>query len=207
MNTSYSVRFKREQVLTDCLSWAELDYTNGASTDATAELTFHVMQAGTAHGLCVWFETQLFDEIGYSTGPGAMNSIYGHTFFPWLDAVPVEQGQEIQVRLQANLVRSDYVWRWETRLSTNGSGAPRHFRQCTFEGAQLSSASLRRRAADFVPSLSAEGRADRWLLQTMDGKTSLQQMAQEAARQFPEIFPRWEDALRRAADLAAQFSR
>jgi len=58
-----------------------------------------------------------------------------------------------------------------------------------------------------VPSLSEEGRADRWLLQAMDGKTSLQQMARAAAEEFPKIFPRWEDALRRAAELATQFSR
>jgi hypothetical protein len=67
--------------------------------------------------------------------------------------------------------------------------------------------SLRRQAADFVPSLSEEGQADRWLLHAMDGKTSLQEMAQVAARRFPSIFPRWENALHRAAELARQFSR
>jgi hypothetical protein len=35
----------------------------------------------------------------------------------------------------------------------------------------------------------------------------LQQMAQAAAERFPAIFPRWEDALHRAAELARQFSR
>jgi hypothetical protein len=40
----------------------------------------------------------------------------------------------------------------------------------------------------------------------MDGNTSLQQMAQ-AAERFPAIFPLWQDALRRASELARQFSR
>jgi hypothetical protein len=55
--------------------------------------------------------------------------------------------------------------------------------------------------------LSETGQADRWLLQAIDGKTSLQQMAQAAAQHFPAIFPSWQDALHRAAELAAQFSR
>jgi hypothetical protein len=45
------------------------------------------------------------------------------------------------------------------------------------------------------------------MLQAMDGKASLQQIAQAAAERFPAIFPQWQDALRRAADLAKQFSR
>jgi hypothetical protein len=58
-----------------------------------------------------------------------------------------------------------------------------------------------------VPALSDEGRADRFLLDAMDGATSLQQMAQEASRLFPKIFPKWENALSRAAELAGRFSR
>jgi hypothetical protein len=45
------------------------------------------------------------------------------------------------------------------------------------------------------------------LLHAMDGKTCLQEMANSAAERFPAVFPRWEDALNRAAELARQFSR
>jgi hypothetical protein len=48
--------------------------------------------------------------------------------------------------------------------------------------------------------------ADRWLLHAMDGKASLRQIAQAAAERFPAIFPFWQDALRRASELARQFS-
>jgi protein arginine N-methyltransferase 1 len=184
-----------------------LDYSAGAPACAAADLNFSVSRAGIAHGLCLWFETELFDGIGYSSGPGIRETVYGQVFLPWLEAVPVQQGQKILVNLQANLVGNDYIWRWETKICGNAQDAGRHFQQSTFQGADFTSQSLRRRAADFVPVLSEEGRADRWLLQEMDGKTSLQEMAQAAAQQFPKVFPRWEDALRRAADLAAQFSR
>jgi protein arginine N-methyltransferase 1 len=160
-----------------------------------------------AHGLCLWFETELIDGIGFSSGPCSQKTVYGQVFLPWLEPVPVEQGQEIFVSLHADLVGDDYIWRWETKIRSNGKVADRFFQQSTFQGANFTQQSLRRRAGDFVPSLSGEGQANRWMLQAIDGKTSLQEIAQTAAKKFPQIFPRWEDALHRAAELAAQFSR
>jgi type I protein arginine methyltransferase len=207
LNACYGVQFKSEQLLTQTASLGELSYARGAACDVSAELALPVLKSGTAHGLCIWFETELFDQIGYSTRPGITNSVYGQMFFPWLAPVRIEPGKAIHVRLRANLVGSDYVWQWETTIPASYAQLERHFRQSTLQGAVLSPESLRRRAADFVPQLSDSGKADRWLLQSIDGKASLQEIAQAAAQRFPKIFPRWEDALRRAADLAAEFSR
>jgi protein arginine N-methyltransferase 1 len=203
----YSSKFKPEQLLTKPQSWCVLDYATGAPVRAAARLNFQAKRTGTGHGICLWFETQLFEDIGYSSGPDGAATIYRQIFLPWLEAVKVADGQKIEVQLQADLVASDYIWRWETTIYGNGSEVERHFQQSTFEGAQFSQDSLLRRAADFVPSLSKEGQADRCLLESMDGRTSLQQMAQAAAERFPSIFHRWEDALHRAAELAKQFSR
>jgi protein arginine N-methyltransferase 1 len=200
-------QFDAEQLLTGPQTWGVLDYSTGARACAAADLNFSVTRTGTAHGVCLWFETDLLDGIGYSSGPGSRKTVYGQVFLPWLEAVPVQQGNEIFVRLQANLVGEDYVWQWEMRICGDGGNAGRCFQQSTFLGANFTPQSLRHRAADFVPSLSDEGQANRWLLLAMNGKTSLQQMAQAAAQRFPAIFPRWEDALHRAAELAARFSR
>lgn len=207
LNGSYGSRFDSAQLLTEPQTWAMLDYSAGAKSCASANLNFTAARAGMAHGVCLWFETELIDSIGFSSGPNSRNTVYGQVLLPWLQAVPVHLGQQIFVRLQTNLVGDEYVWRWETKISGDANGAGRHFQQSTFQGTNLAPQSLRRRAADFVPAVSEEGWADRWLLQAMDGKASLEQMARAAAQQFPKIFPRWEDALRRAADLAAQFSR
>jgi protein arginine N-methyltransferase 1 len=207
LNGSYTSNFNSDQLLTETQIWGVLDYSAGAKPCAAVDLNFSVTRTGTAHGVCLWFETELLDGIGYSSGPGSRKTVYGQTFLPWLEAVPVQKGKEILVRLQANLVGEDYVWQWETRICGDGGNAGQCFRQSTFQGENFTTQSLRRRAADFVPSLSEEGQADCWLLLAIDGKTSLQQMARAAAERFPSIFPRWEDALHRAADLAARFSR
>src|SRR6267142_228296 len=207
LNGCYTTNFTADQVLTECKSWGVLDYQSGVAANAAAELCFEVPQAGTGHGICVWFETELADGIGFSTAPSGARSVYGQRFFPWPQAVSLEVGQEIEVSLHANLVDDDYIWRWETKMAGNGKDADRFFQQSTFQGANFTPQSLRRRAADFVPFLSGEGEANRWMLQAIDGKSSLQEIAQAAAKKFPQIFPRWEDALHRAAELAAQFSR
>ncbi len=55
--------------------------------------------------------------------------------------------------------------------------------------------------------LTESGLAERWLMQAMDGKRRLEDMAAEAARLFPHVFRRAEDAFRQAAEIAEKFSR
>jgi SAM-dependent methyltransferase len=207
LNGSYSSQFGNEQLLTDSQIWAVLDYSVGAKASAAADMCFSVGRPGIAHGLCLWFDTELFENIGYSSAPGPHKTIYGQVFLPWSEAVSVQKGQQVSVRLQSNLVGEDYIWRWETQIYAGAKNSTRHFQQSTFLGINFTPSSLRRRASDFVPSLTEEGETDRWFLHAMDGKATLQQIAQAAAQQFPTIFPRWEDALRRAAELASHFSR
>jgi protein arginine N-methyltransferase 1 len=207
LNGSYTTQFDGGQLLTDSQRWGVLDYSVGAKASLAANLDFAATRAGIGHGICLWFETELVSGIGYSSWPHSSRTVYGQMFLPWLEAVPVQPGHRICVSLQANLVGEQYIWRWETKICGAGGSAERHFLQSTFQGANFMPESLRRSAGDFVPSLSEAGQADRWLLQAMDGKTSLQQLAQAAAEQFPSIFSGWEVALHRAVALAKQFAR
>jgi type I protein arginine methyltransferase len=206
LNQSYGASFKNDQLLTKPQNWGLLDYTVGAATRATAELDFRAAREGTAHGVCLWFETKLFEEIGYSSEPGAARTIYGQLFLPWLQPVAVEKGQKIQLGLHADLVGQDYIWRWETRISAAANNAQLHFQQSTFHGANYSQHSLRRHATDYIPLLSDAGQADLWMLQQMNGSTTLQKIAQSASDRFPLLFSSWHEAFRRAVDLSREFS-
>jgi protein arginine N-methyltransferase 1 len=207
LNGYYAVSFKPEQLFTEPLTWLVLDYTAGAATHAAATLCFRLARTGTAHGLCLWFETQLLGDIGYSSGPGGSATIYGQVFLPWLAPVTVTEGQEIQVELRADLIGQDYVWSWNTTVFARDAAPPTHFQQSTFHAANFSPNSLRRQAVDYVPLLSDTGQADSWMLERMDGSASLQKIAQSAAERFPRLFSSWREALRRVADLSKEFSR
>ncbi len=207
LNQSYSSTFKKDQLLTEAQEWGLLDYTVGAPVRVAAELDLHAATDGTAHGVCLWFETKLFEGIGYSSGPGAAGTVYGQMFLPWLEPVAVEKGQRIHLGLHADLVGQDYIWRWETRISAGPRNAEFHFQQSTFQGANLSPHSLRCQAVDYAPTLSEAGQADLWMLERMDGSASLQRIAQAAAERFPRLFSSWQEAFRRVADLSRKFSR
>lgn len=207
LNSVYKVRSQSSQLMTDAQCWCELDYAAHLNPRASAKLRFHTTRSGTAHGITAWFETQLFEDIGFSTAPGSMGTIYGQGFLPWLEPVALDAGQEVEVDLHADPVGGDYIWRWDTTITAHKSQPERNFRQSTFLGAQFTSETLRRRAVDHVPVLSESGQAERWILQAMNGGTPLQEIARAAAERFPDVFRRQDDAFRRVSSLAEKFSR
>lgn len=197
----------REQLVSEPQAWCVIDYTKHLAANAAAKLLFRATRAAVAHGILIWFDAQLYEDIGFSCAPGIRETVYSHIFLPWLEPVAVGEGQEIEVALYADMVGSDYVWRWETKIHNDGFHPSRHFQQSTLQGAQFSPQWLRKHAEDFVPSLTAEGEAERWLLQAMDGKTALEKIAKEAADRFPAVFRKKEEAFRRVSALAEKFSR
>jgi type I protein arginine methyltransferase len=207
LNNTYKVRSTSAQLLTDPQVWCTLDYTARLNLRAGAKLRFRAVRSGTAHGVTAWFETKLFEDIGFSSAPGSIGTIYGQGFLPWLEPVTLEAGQEIEVDLRADPVGGDYIWRWDTRIAAHNGQPEKVFQPSTFQGAQFTPDRLRKCATDYVPSLSEAGRAERWLLEAMDGNTSLQELAQAAAERFPKVFRGKDDAFRRVCALAERFSR
>jgi len=207
LNTMYKRQSKPEQLLADAQVWHVLDYPNGAEPRAGKALQFITKRTGTIHGFSVWFETRLFEEIGFTTKPGTKESVYGQVFLPLLVPIEAAAGEEIRGGLSADLVGTDYVWRWELEVAAKPGRPAANYRQSTFQGGGLTAASLRKRAAEFVPVLSETGLAERWLFQAMDGKTPLEQIASRAAEHFPLAFSRAEDAFRRAGEISDKYSR
>ncbi len=207
LNSVYKVRSQTAQLLTKPQTWCTLDYTANLNPRAGAKLRFQATRSGTGHGVTAWFETQLFDSIGFSSAPGAMGSIYGQGFLPWPEPVALEPGQEIALDLHADPVGGDYVWRWDTKIGAGKDQPARSFEMSTFQGSQFSAARLRKRATDYVPRLSESGQVERWLLEAMNGSTPLQEIAQAAADRFPNVFRRQDDAFRRVSALVEKFSR
>ena len=206
LNDLHSTDLTEDQLVSEPQPWWVIEYMKSPSIRAAGTLHFRATRSATAHGIAVWFATELFGKIGFSCAPGR-KSVYGHSFLPWLQPVTVSAGQEIEVELHADLVGGDYIWRWETKIHEDGKGIVQRFQQSTFEGTRFSPEWLERHALDFVPVLSESGQAERWLLEAMDGKAPLEEIAAAAAERFPKVFRRKEEAFGRAAELAEKFSR
>ena len=206
LNEVHGTHFTPQQLVTEPQAWCVLEYMKDPSIRAAATLQFRATRDVTSHGVALWFDTQLFGDYGFSSAPGP-NTVYGHSFLPWLQPVTITVGQAIQVELHADPVGGDYLWQWETKIYDRRNHVAHHFQQSTLLGTRFSPERLRRHDLDYVPVLSEVGEAERWLLQAMDGKAPMQEIAQTAAEHFPKVFRRREEAFRRAAELAEKYSR
>jgi protein arginine N-methyltransferase 1 len=206
LNSTYYTEISKDSLLTEAKEWCRLEYAASPSKRVAAKIPFTTIKPGTGNGIALWFETQLFEDIHFGTGPSAGETIYGRMFLPWLEPVTFEAGEEIEVELHADLVGGAYIWRWETKFPNRVEQTRNSFRQSTFESAKYSHEALRRRASGYVPSLTELGEAQRWMLQTVDGKISLEEIARSAATQFPKVFRNVDDALRVAVELSEKFS-
>ena len=136
-------RIKSEELITDSVSWTTLDYHTVDSPDTSAEMSWSVARSGVTHGVAVWFDTELGEGIGFSNRPGATELIYGAGLFPFPRPVEIREGERVEIKLRADLVNGDYVWRWDTDFTEQKI----EFRQSTFYGVALSAEQLRKKYA------------------------------------------------------------
>ncbi|WP_171974718.1 50S ribosomal protein L11 methyltransferase [Leptolyngbya sp. 'hensonii'] len=198
----YKANLNGTHCLTEPQLWGELDYRNLEQPDLAGPLTWTLTRSGTAHGLCLWFETTLLEGIGFSNAPDQPPLLYGQAFFPWPTPVQLAIGDRVEVTLRANLVRNDYIWRWQTQVLAQET-VTAQFNQSTFQSHPLALAELHLQADSHQPALSLKGQVMHHILGWMDGDTALGEITQKALVAFPDYFAAWQDAF----DLVAQVSR
>ena len=189
------------QVVTTAGAVATIDYARVESPHVKGRVRLAAARAARADGFAMWFETTLAPGVSFSTSPleNGADTIYGHAFFPWPEPLALAAGDEVEIAIEAAFAGGDYIWRWDTVAP----GA--HHRQSTFMGEPLSMARMRRRSADYVPTLGEEALIDLGVLESMRSGQSLGEIARGLHARWPTRFRRWEDALARAGDVAERY--
>ncbi|HEU5132448.1 MAG TPA: hypothetical protein VFT26_10110, partial [Pyrinomonadaceae bacterium] len=144
-NNWRKTQIKPEQFLAEPVCWNTIDYNEVESRDVSADISWRAARNGIANGFAVWFDSELFDDIGFSNHPAAPRMIYGQGFFPFSQPVEMLEGNRIELRLAANFVQDNYVWRWDTDF-IDQHVVKASFKQSTFYGVPLSTAQLRKSA-------------------------------------------------------------
>jgi hypothetical protein len=173
-------------------------------------MEFVVSRQGTGHGLALGFDRFLGEGIEMSNAPDCPDNIRltlisEPVFFPWAEPVALEPRDVVSVEIDGVLVGEDYVWSWNTEVYTAGGEHKAAFKQSTFHGTPLSLSTLKKRAPDYLPSLTDEGRV---MLLVLNGAAERQPAGAIARRLvdvFPDRFTRVEDALAFVGGLLAQF--
>ena len=204
-NSLGKIRAQPDYLLGQPVCWHELDYRQVEVVNVCKNISLPAARSGTAHGLAVWFDTELFDGTGFSNAPGETEMVYGNAFFPFEQPAEVVAEDRIEVRLEARLIGADYAWRWDTTI-TSREGVKYSFRQSTLFGAPLSISKLRNRARGHVPAPSEEGAVTQFVLSRIDGKNSNEQIAMALLENFPRRFQGYEDALDRVVEVSEKYS-
>lgn len=199
------LRVVSESLLGQPVLWHELDYQQTEEVNVCKNISLPVTQKGTAHGLSIWFDTELLSGVEFSNAPGSAELIYGQGFFPFQQPLEVAAGDRIDVRVEARLIGDDYVWRWDTALVSQEK-ITHSFKQSTLFGTPLSLAQLRKRAGAYVPSVNEVGAIAGFVLSQMDGTNSNEQIAVKLLQQFSSRFRNENDALDLVTEIAEKYS-
>lgn len=124
-------RVQPEQLLMTAARWAEIDYADCSVPEVRGGVESTVERTATAHGMVVWFDTELTDEVTLSNAPDRPELIYGSAFFPFERPLAVQAGDRLHLHLDATLVGEEYVWTWTTGHWRQGRELT-SFRQSTF---------------------------------------------------------------------------
>jgi protein arginine N-methyltransferase 1 len=197
--------FEEDQLLAAPATWGELDYRSVTDSDVRGEMEWTALRAGTAHGLAVWFESELAEGVTLSSGPGC-DTIYQTALLPWPRPVRLAAGDRVRATLEARLAGDSYIYRWDSEI-TPRDGEPLRFRQTDFAAEIPGLGPMRKRADSFVPLIGVEGEIDAFVLSAMDGRTSVGGLAGAVMARFPGHFPSWEAAASRVGTLSDRYAR
>lgn len=126
--------FASRQVITESQCWGTLDYKNTTAPGFSHKLRWKRSQGGVGHGLALWFDRELDDQIQFSNAPRkpTANPIYSNLFLPWQEPVSLEPSDQIEVALRADLVNGKYIWTWRTTVTADDGGHRIQFSQSSF---------------------------------------------------------------------------
>ena len=166
---------------------ADIAYTAPADRYG-ASVSFSDMPPGPLHGLRVWFEATLVEGIGFHTGPGSATSVYGRPFIPFPEPFDLTPGAAVHAKLEARLVASDWVWRWDVRALDASGSTLGTVCGTSLDGCQVDPDALRRREAQATPRCSPLGACTAEVLRAMDGATSVEAIAESLLARHPGQF-------------------
>lgn len=184
--------------------WAEIDYLRIENPNVSGEVSFEIERDGVAHGVLVWFDTELYGGVGFSNAPDSVRpaKVYGRCFFPWPEAVNLEKGNRVVVRIEARHVGQEYIYLWET--IHNGKT---RFRQSTFLGEPVSIANLKKRNAEYKTALNEDGLIDHCILTGVSEGRTVGGIAGRLVELYPQKFRNRDDAMGYVGNLVRKYSK
>ena len=201
---------RQRHLLTEPQQWAELDYLTVEDSDVgSSSIVCEATREGIAHGWLVWFDTELTPGVGFKNGPDVdrISEVYGRGFFPLREPVSVQEGDQINLSIHANLVGDEYEWRWHTCI-LNGDD-PDDVKADYDQSTEMAKRSEDELIFPFIslekPGIGRDGEIALYILQRMDGHTSIDSIGHQVTEVFPQRFSDRQEAIFFVHQVAKQY--
>jgi protein arginine N-methyltransferase 1 len=205
----YASPVRSDQLLTQPQCVWEIDYWElGSDYGMDARLTQASTQAGTAHGIGLWFEASPIEGVTYVTGPHdveARATVYSMAFLPLPRPLDVNNGDTVDIRVRA-VLDGDYIWSWNTAVRDRSGAVTARFNQSSLDGEPLSPDLIRRRSSYYKTPATERISIDRDILDRMLLGQTLGDIATDLMAQHPKRYARLSEALAYVADLAGNYA-
>lgn len=206
LNSGHASRFESEWLLAPARCATSFVPAAANETNLSAALSWDLERDGAAHGVLLWYETEVAEGIKFRSRPGDPPLVYGQIILPLREPIAVRAGDTFSVDLRADLIGPQYVWQWRTAWHPHDDREPgRTLEQTTLRGQMLTAADLRRRDAQFAAGLSAAGEIDLHVLRMLGERRTSAAIADVLVAEYPDRFPSARAALDHIVALAAAY--
>lgn len=153
----------------------------------SARASCRIERSAVVHGMAGWFTAALAPGVTLTNAPGAPDRIdRRNVFLPLREPVAVEPGDVVCTAVTIDPIAIMLRWRVEI---ASADGRTRHVTDAsTFHGMLVSRDDLRRTRPDFVPLLTAAGRARKTILDLCDGSRPVADIEAEVERRHASLF-------------------
>lgn len=185
-NTGYPRRIAAHELAAAPADIAAFDPSR-QTAPFTGRASCRVDRQTIVHGIAGWFTAALAPGVTLTNAPGAPHRIdRRNVFLPLSEAVAVEPGDVVGTTLTIDPIAVMLRWRVEI---ASADGRVRHATDAsTFHGMLMSRDDLRRTRPDFVPVLTAAGRARKTILDLCDGAHPVADIETEVERRHASLF-------------------
>lgn len=188
--------------------WTTIDYATIGAPGLNGEVELLLTETTEAHGLLIWFDTELMPGIGFSGQPGPeAPSVYGCSFLPWPEKRSTKVGDRLRIRIEAKLVAGEHLWSWDTLPVDTATGRSHPVRQSSFFSEPIAVSAMKRRAHDHIPTLGPKGAQILETLTLMDGNATVEAIATALHGDHPGQFATLDAAIAFVGELSQQYSR
>ena len=185
---------------------ARVELAEVVSADVGGAASFEIVREGVLHGIGSWFAAELAPGIRLSNAPPNQTPSWMHGFLPLEQPLPVVPGDRLRVEIEADANSAQWAWRvsrdGRTVQETAVTGEMAYSGQTTRSGQLLPRTNGR--YLELVPARSQDADVDLFILQLMDGATSVEEVAGQTAARFPAHLS-FDSALARAHSLVEYY--